>query len=502
LAVAHPAGVRSRVEWAGGPPVPLRARAIRTTVSLTTVAAITWAGRAAAVNTPTVGFVYLLLVLVLATTWGFAEAAIASCAATLAFNYFFLPPMGTLTIADPENWVALFSFLATALIGSRLSAEARRRATEAMERQQDIERLYTFSRAILLTDQETPLARQLAAKLVDVFGFRSVVLYDRRESDFARAGPDEPGTPFDDALREAALHGASPPALNGDHYITSVRLGAEPIASLALQGTRMPDSVLQGIANLVAIGLERAHAQELARQIEVARQSEQLRTTLIDAMAHELKTPLTSIKAATTALLSDPQQPLAVRAELLEAADQEADHLRELVDDAVELARLDTARIQIEPEPGTLSTAVREVLAAMRREIDDRQVEFQPDHAEPPIAFDRRLIKLAFRQLMTNALKYSPATLPITLVLNHTGEAVTLAVIDQGSGIPASELSHVFDRFYRSPSVRQLIPGSGLGLSIALGIMRAHNGNLTVTSRPGETTFRMTFPLAPGVATQ
>lgn len=118
---------------------------------------LTWAGDSLLpVNATTIGFAYLMLVLLIASLWGFFEAALASVAATLTFNYFFLPPVGEFTIADPQNWVALFSFLTTALVASRLSGEVKRRAQDALARQQDLERLYTFSRAILLIDNTEP----------------------------------------------------------------------------------------------------------------------------------------------------------------------------------------------------------------------------------------------------------------------------------------------------------------------------------------------------------
>ena len=141
------------------------------------------------------------------------------------------------------------------------------------------------------------------ANLAETFGLSAAVLYDRRTGEFYRAGPaDFEG--LDDQLRDAALQGTSFSDAATYRTITAVRLGAEPIASLALQGVNMPDSVLQGVGNLVAIGLERARAQDLAHQVEAARQSEQLRTTLIDAMAHEFKTPLTLIKGATSSVLA------------------------------------------------------------------------------------------------------------------------------------------------------------------------------------------------------
>jgi two-component system sensor histidine kinase KdpD len=462
-------------------------------LSLVGVMLLTWAGaRLVPVNATTIGFAYLMLVLLIASVWGFSEAAIASIAATLTFNYFFLPPVGEFTIADPQNWVALFSFLMTALIASRLSDEVKRRAQDAVARQQDLERLYTFSRAILLIDNTEPFPKQLVQKLADIFELSAAVLYERHAEEFYRAGPaDFDG--LDDQLRDAALQGTSFADAKHQRAITAVRLGSEPIAGLALQGAQMPDAVLQGIANLVAIGLERARAQDLASQIEAARRSEKLRTTLLDAMAHEFKTPLTSIMAATTALMSNPDQPANSKSELVKIADEEAKHLNELIDDAVEMGRLDTANIQLHTEPTNVGELVREVVASMQNVIDGRPLNVVSDEHPPAAPVDRRLVKLAIKQLIDNALKYSPPDTPVTVRV-HNGSGVTVTVTDQGKGIPAQEQSRIFERLYRSPSVQNQIPGSGLGLSIAQNIVRAHHGELAVASRPGETTFRLTFP--------
>lgn len=467
--------------------------ALRLSLSLAGVALVTWIGyRVLPVNATTVGFGYLLLVLMIAAVWGFLEASIASIAATLTFNFFFLPPVGQLTIADPQNWVALFSFLTTALIASRLSTEAKRRAMDAVARQQDVERLYTFSRGILLIENTEPFPKQLVRKLAEVFEFSAVVLYERRMGEFYRAGPSD-FEGLDDQLRDAALQGTSFADARHNRTINAVRLGSEPIAGLALQGPRMPDSVLQGITNLVAIGLERALAQDLASQIDAAKQTEKLRATLLDAMGHDLKTPLTSVIAATTALLANPDQPLETRTELTSIADEEAKHLRELIDDALELARLNTANIQVKTEPSNVAEIVRDVVDSMRS--DHRRVKVICDEHPPEIAVDQRLVKLAIRQLVDNALKYSPPTTPITIRVHNGDGMVTIDVTDCGKGIPAEEQSRIFQRLYRSPSVQRQIPGSGLGLDIARNIIRAHQGDLTVTSVPGETTFRLLLPV-------
>jgi two-component system sensor histidine kinase KdpD len=467
---------------------------VRVLISLTGIVAVTFAAyRLIPVNATTVGFVYLLLILVIASAWGFSEAALSSILATLLFNFFFLPPIGTFTIADPQNWVALSSFLATSLIASRLSAVARARASEAIEGQKDLERLYTFSRDILLTNKSAPIAKQLIEKLAEIFNVDGVALYERHTGKTYSVGTVS-SEGLEQKLHSAASADARSTEAFPPYLIVGISRGSEPVASMAVRGSTMPQSVLQGVANLVAIGLERARAEDLAREAEAARQSEQLRTTLIDAMAHEFKTPLTLIKAATTSLLANPDVAAESRKEQLTIADEEAEHLRELIDDAIEMARLDTARIEIHPEIANLNDTLRDVLASMQTEIDEHPVKIVGELSLPSTVFDKRLMKLAIRQLLDNALKYTQADTPVEMTAQVKDGVQVVEITDCGQGIPADEQSRIFERFYRSSSVKGQIPGSGLGLSITHGIVRAHKGELTVSSRPGRTTFRITIP--------
>jgi len=472
--------------------VRFRQRTLRLLLSLSGVGTVTFvAHKVVPVNATTVGFAYLLLILLIASAWGFFEASVSSVLATLVFNFYFFPPIGTFTIADPQNWVALFSFLATSLIASRLSARAKARALEAIERRQDIERLYSFSRAILQMDCTARFPKQLIEKLIEIFNLEGVVLYERHSREFYRVGVSIPNK-IEQHLADAVPGNSG---IDNHHVVMNVSLGSEPIASMALRGAGMPEAVLQGMANLVAIGLERARAQDLAQQIEAARQSEQLRTTLIDAMAHEFKTPLTLIKATTTSLLANPDQPSETRTEQLKTADEEAEHLRQLIDDAIEMARLDTAHIEVYPQISTLQETVHNVIASMQSEVEDHPVSVTCDQAVPPLAFDKRLIKLAIKQLVDNALKYSPSEKPVEIGMRADNGFVTMEITDFGQGIAEDEQARIFERFYRSPSVREQIPGSGLGLSIAHSIVQAHNGELSVTSQPGRTTFRLRLPV-------
>jgi two-component system sensor histidine kinase KdpD len=205
---------------------------------------------------------------------------------------------------------------------------------------------------------------------------------------------------------------------------------------------------------------------------------------------------LTSIKAATTSLLADRRQPEATQTELLKVADEEADHLKELIDSALELAKLDESHIDVRPTVSDLGRAVQEVLESMRATIDGRPIQVTSTPRVPAVPFDSRLTKLAIKQVLDNALKYSPPETPIELQMRADDDGVSLEITDRGTGIPPQEQGKVFQRFYRSPAVEKRIPGSGLGLSIAHRILQAHRGDLTVTSEPGKTTFRLTLPLS------
>ena len=469
---------------------------LRSLISIAGVALVTFAAyRVFQVNATTAGFAYLLLVLVIASTWGFTEACLASVAATLLLNLCFLPPIGKLTIYDTQNWVALFSFLATSLIASRLSAKAERRTRDAVARRQDVEHLYTFSRAILLIEESEPFAHQLAQRLAEIFPVDAVVLYDRTTDEIYRAGPSE-FDGLDDQLRDAARHGGSFTDTEQRRVITAVRLGSEPIAALGVQGARMPDSVLQGIANLVAIGLERARAQNLAHQIEAARRSEQLRTTLLDALAHEFKTPLTPIKAAVTSMLSDVDMN-PTRQELLRIVDEETDRLNSMLTDAIQMSRIEAGQFQLCRSPQSLIKIVQAQLERLGERLERRQVNVDVPENLPPVSVDPEFTGTVVWQLLNNALKYTPPGSPVAIRATAGATEVIVSIEDCGPGISDSEQRKIFDKFYRGKDQRDRIPGTGMGLTIAREIVRAHHGRIWVESKSGRgTTFSFSVPRA------
>jgi len=469
---------------------------LRLAGALAIIAAITLlCFRLIPVNATTAGFAYLVAILVIATAWGLLESTVASLAAVLSFNYFFLPPIGTFTIADPQNWVALLAFLATSIIASHLSARAKRRTKEALDRQQEMERLYALSRAILLTEANKTAPKQFAHQIAQVFDFSSVALYERETSELHRAGPaDLPAV--EDQLREAALQGTFFHDQLSRTTVTSIRLGGQPIGSLALQGHTLSDGALQALANLVAIGLEKVRSQEAASRAEAARQSEALKSTLLDAIAHEFKTPLTSIKAAASALLAESLPKAEERRELVSIVNEEADRLSRLVTEAIQMARIEGGAIQLHKNLERADELVRAALEQMSALAEGRTIHAQISENLPRVELDRDLLGLALRLVLDNALKYSPPGSPVAVGARTWEHDLVITVTDEGPGISEQAQSRIFEKFYRGPNTRAQVPGTGMGLAIAREIVRAHGGEISFKSSLGKgSEFSISVPL-------
>lgn len=469
---------------------------VRLGASLVVIGAITGIfTRWIPVNETTVGFLYLVAILGIATSWGFVEAAVASVCAMLCFNYFFLPPIGTFTIADPQNWIALFAFLITSLVSSRLSDRAKQRAHEAIDRQTEMEKLYALSRGILLSDDSRSIGGQIAQQIAQVFNIRAVALYDNYTKTIFRAGPEEISS-VDEHLHDVALRGHLLREEKDQTIITAIRLGGEPTGSLAIKDHRLSDTALQSLANLVAIGIEKNRAQEAANRAEAAKKSEELKSMLLDAIAHEFKTPLTSIKAAATACLSTEEWPEHQR-ELITVIDEEADRLSMLVEEAVDMARVEAGNIQVHKQPYVVKDLIDAALQQMQSVLRDRTVDVKLDQNLPLAWVDADLIKLSIRQLLDNAVKYSNPETTIAILAGPNGATgIRLSVVDQGSGISEDEQVRIFDRFYRSSKTRNSVTGTGMGLAIVQEIMHAHEGAVEVKSTPAGSEFSLLIPKA------
>jgi two-component system, OmpR family, sensor histidine kinase KdpD len=350
-----------------------------------------------------------------------------------------------------------------------------------------MERLYALSRSILLIENDQSVAKQAARQIAHTFDFSGVALYERSTGEIHRAGAEDL-LEWDDRLREVALQGTFLQDAVSHTVVTAVRLGADPIASIALRGASLNDSALQSLANLVAIALERARAIENANRSDVARQSERLKSTLLDAIAHEFKTPLTSIKAAATALLNAPGASLAAnpaQKELLVIVDEEADRLGRLVTEAIQMSRIESGRVHLNRKLESPREMITHAVSSLHASIGERSIQIAVPDLLPHAEVDPELIEIALRLLLDNALKYSTPGTPIKIEARLEESRLILGVHNEGPAIPESEQSKIFGKFYRAPGSSAPAPGTGMGLAIAREIVQAHQGQIWVESGPG-----------------
>jgi two-component system sensor histidine kinase KdpD len=467
---------------------------LRYLLVLGTIAAVTFVDfKLAHVNNATAAFTFLLLILAIATRFGLKESITASLVSVLAYNFFFLPPIGTLTIADPQNWVALFAFLATAMTASQLSSSARREADASRARQQELQRMYDFSRALMLVEDDRTLPQQAIRDISEIFQTDRVSLYDSDADALWHLPVDDASC--DRQLREVGRARDEFTLEVDGILILPIGLGGRRWGSLAVRKTSFSTVGLQALGQLLAITMERARARGEASRLSAIRENEKMKSTLLDALAHEFKTPLTSVKAATTTLLGRGAADASSH-ELLTVIDEETDRMTSLVSDSIELARLGSGPVRLEREVCKAEDLVEDAAQQLRPLLEGRELQIQVTPGLPNVMADKRLTELALRQLIGNAIKYSWEGSPLGVIAEPRDGEVMLCVVNEGPAILKAEQKLLFEKFYRGRDVRGRVAGTGMGLNITREIVTAHGGRIWVESEPDTPTrFCFTLPV-------
>ncbi len=456
------------------------------------VAVITYYGFALHANGLTMGYLYLLAVLLAAMLSGFPEATVTSLLAVGCLNYFFIRPLFSFEVADPENWVGLAAFESTALVVSRLSTKARDRAmAEARERRR-AERLYELSRRILFLDRRQSVGPRIVCLIREAIHAEAVALFDAAE---ARVDATETGTPeLEELARSAYLQDAHRDDERRGTCQRALRLGTDLLGGLALSGTGFDKLTADAAASLTAIALERARSFDKESRAEAARQSEQLRTAVLDSLAHAFKTPLTAIRTASSGLLEMGNLDQN-RSELVSLIDEQSKHLNQLTTDLLQMARIDAAEIRVHRERVFMPALIEEVLAKNHEQLAGHRFEVLAPVEGPMVHGDRRLLGTALLQLIDNAAKYSTPGSTITIVAVEDDAEVVVSVHNEGPPIQPGDRERIFERFYRAPESKHRAPGTGLGLSIAKKTAEAHHGRVWVASEQEKgTTFYLAVP--------
>jgi two-component system sensor histidine kinase KdpD len=453
-------------------------------------------------NQTTVALSLLLAILAVSAVWGMAVSVFMSVVAMLTFNYFFLPPVGTFTIADPQNWVALAAFLFTSIMGSQLSARIRKEADAAHSRRREIERLYKFSQKLLGEGNVIQLMNAIPNHIVECLEVGAAELFLPQKDKFYRSGFGASHLD-EEKMKTAFLRDEATIEAQHSLYFIPVRLGVRAIGSLGISGARLSRQTLDAVGSLVAIAIERARAVEQLSQTEAERQGERLKSALLDSVTHDFRTPLTSMKAAVTTLLASSKVDAAQRKELLSIIDEECDRLNHLVEEAAEMARLEAGEIELHFTPTPIEEIVDDALAQLKSSLVGRRVDVKINPDLPRVQADPERTKDILVNLIDNAHLYSAKEEPITVSAEQTGDYVTVSVADRGPGIDDFEQGMIFDKFYRGKDQRYLVRGTGMGLPIAKALVTAHRGSISVTSQLGHgSVFSFTLPVARGAEGQ
>jgi two-component system sensor histidine kinase KdpD len=473
---------------------------------------------------------YLLVVLAVASAFGIGPAVLASFGAVVTYDWCCVPPIGP-GIADPAEWVALYLFLATALVAGQLAGRLRQRTEEARRREQAAVLLYQVSG--MLNGAESPeqalkaVVGRLRAEL-NLTGC-AILLADAKgrlrpcaiEGDFPVGAAETAASVIAQGRPATYLGIPTRPgrwirlvgsartgpggSLTSRTFLVPLRVGDRTVGVLGLTRqagyppfTRDEDRTIAGVAHQVAQAIERARLREEAIAADVLRQADELKTTLLHSVSHNLRTPLAVIKAAVGSLLQEEvaAEPT-VRRELALAIDRETDRLNRIIENLLEMSRLEAGVLRPNKQLYPLAELVNDVVGRMRPLAADHRVVVDVPDDLPPVPLDYVQVDQVLSNLLENAFKYAPPGTEVRVVARTADGAVRVSVVDHGPGIPPDEQGMVFDRFYRGAR------GIGLGLAVARGLVEAHGGKIWAETTPGGgATISFTLPLGAGVPEQ
>lgn len=462
---------------------------------------------------PNVSLLYLPAILLTAVYFGTWPSLVAATTAVLEYDFFLLRPFFTFTIGQVEDLLAFVIFVVVAILTSQLAARARERAETAQRRATESEMLYDLGRALMRTDDVAQVLRVMTERMVYVFGVDRCAVYvpdgDGRLSLAAETPTGDP--PDRTALATAAgvyrqgvqvwLPAGDSPSLDqqrsyvplqaGDKVVGVMEVGRRRGAALDTDEQRLVTSFAAQAALMIA----RARSEEARHRLAVVEESDRLKSALLNAVSHDLRTPLASIKASATALLlADAGWTTGEGTELLQTIDHEADRLNRLVGNLLDLSRIEAGVLRPVLEWYDVRELVEEVLQRVRPLLGQRQVivDIEPD--PPPIHIDLLRIEELVINLLENAMKHAPATTPIELRIREA-DGMLVSVVDHGPGVPAHQRQRIFQAFYQGKQLGDREPGTGLGLAICRGVAEAHGGSIDVTeTRGGGATFTFRLP--------
>lgn len=442
-------------------------------------------------NSAPVGFLFLLVVVTEAILCGFWQATLVSFLACTCLDYFYYPPYLTLNIADPQDWVALGVFELSALVVSRVSSREQRSSREATVQRTAMEQLYELSRSTLLINLHQKPGPQLVQLIQGIFSVEAVAIFEANSGTCESAGQWQEDER--DLARECFV-------LHRDDYDPAtqtftrlLRTGSGAMGAIAVRGS-LDSLLVNALASLSAITLERCGSFEKESQIERAHQSERLRAAVLDSLAHAVKTPLTAIQTAGSGLrevgpLNDSQ------AQLVSLVEDEADQLSLLCNRLLQTAKLEPEEVSLHRDQIEVTDLISRVVREQSGRMAGHPVEVALPNSNLNVRGDAELLSMALTQFLDNAAKYSFEGQKVQVAAWESHSEVMISVHNFGPAISIADRERIFQRFYRSEGSRSMAPGTGIGLSTVKMAAEVHRGHAWVISDEDEgTTFFLSLP--------
>jgi two-component system sensor histidine kinase KdpD len=412
-------------------------------------------------------------------------------------DYFFIDPIYNLGVARGVDVVALFSFLTTALVVTRLVLRVEAKAESAAQQREHLDRLYQLSQRLLALQPLPVVGTEFLDPFYGIFGSTAVCMFDADTAELHSVGCSEKG--LSERTREVYVSGSDTDYPELGISVRRLQVASRSIGAIGFEGLEHPELTSGPLAGLAAMLLERRRALRESSKAAAVAQTEVYRSAVLDALAHEFRTPLATILAATGGIReAGPLMP--AQLQMAEMVENEAARLGGLTSRLLRMARLDREEVKPQMEAVDVASVLAQLVQQHARRSPDRRICFTPSGPLETLA-DPELLRMAVSQLLENACKYSQPGSAVTVQLEKYTEDIAIRVSNNGSTISAPDQWHIFERFYRGMDAAHLAPGSGLGLYVARKIATAHGGRLELEAQngtDGAVTFRLTIPCLKG----
>jgi two-component system, OmpR family, sensor histidine kinase KdpD len=448
-----------------------------------------------------ISLLFLMAVLASAIAWGLLPSLFACVLSVLVYNFFFLPPGYTFSVADPENAFALFFFLVVAVIVSNLTARTRTQVVNARHRAKLTAELYAFSRKVAGIGALDDLLWATAYQITSMLNVRTVLLMPVKDGEGLEVAS---GYPPEDQLDDADMAAArwswehnrsagrgADTLPGGKRLFLPLRTGSGPVGVIGIDRdtpgpllTPEERRLLDALCDQAAVAIERISLAKGLDEARVLAETERLRAALLTSISHDLRTPLATILGTVSSLRSFPERySAAEREDLLATLQEEAERLNRFVANLLDMTRLESGAIELKLELIDVAEIIGSALQRAGNVLAGHKVEVNIAPGLPMLRLDAVLFEQVLFNLLDNAAKYSPAGSPINIRATRDGELVEIEVVDEGTGIPPEDLERIFDKFYRVHAQDRRRAGTGLGLAICRGFVEALGGWIEARNR-------------------